>query len=94
MEQKEKRIIKRHKESVSKYCEMNGLEPIEGENYYIRELLYFDWLNYPMYHHDKELREFFHSKYLSDYFKNQIKELLAWEETSEEINKFLNNPQF
>ena len=93
MEQKEKRIIKRHKESVSKYCEMNGLEPIEGENYYIRELLYFEWLNYPMYHHDKELREFFHSKYLSDYFKNQIKELLAWEETSEEINKFLNNPQ-
>lgn len=87
----EEQLIETHKQLIgssfkSDYWKVNdcGVE-------FIGKFLSRDWGRSIVYHYSQGAQDFIHSKYLSDYFKNSIKELLLEENVSDEILSILNS---
>lgn len=87
----EEQLIETHKQLIgssfkSDYWKVNdcGVE-------FIGKFLSRDWGRTIVYHYSQGAQDFIHSKYLSDYFKNSVKELLLNEGVSNELLNILNS---
>lgn len=87
----EEELIETHRKLVGKTCKCDYYEIKDCGVEFIRKLLSRDWGRSIIYHYSQGAEKFMQSKYLSDYFKNSIKELFVSEELSEEVMNALNS---
>lgn len=87
----EEEIIEVHKKLIGKSCKSDYYEIKDCGVEFIKKLLSRDWGRSIVYYYSQGANNFINSKYLSDYFKNSIKELLSNEELSEETINVLNS---
>ena len=87
----EEELIESHKRLVGKTCKSDYYEIKDCGAEFIKELLSRDWKRSIFYHYSQGAENFIQSKYLSDYFKSSIRELLSSEELSEEVINAINS---
>lgn len=87
----EEELIETHKKLIGISCKSDYSEVKDCAADYIIELLSRDWGRTIVYHYSPRDKNFIQSKYLSDYFKNSIKELLSDEELGQEVLNALNS---
>ncbi len=90
MMRSEKELIETHKNLVGKSCKNSYWEIKDCGVEFIKEFLSRDWGRSIVYHYSEGAQKFIQSKYLSDYFKNSIKELLS-DKASNEVLNILNS---
>ncbi len=84
-------LIETHKQLVGNSSKSDYYEVKDCGVEFIKKLLSRDWGRTIVYHYSQGAQDFIHSKYLSDYFKNSIKELLLDEDLSDEVLSILNS---
>ncbi len=84
-------LIETHKQLVGNSSKSDYYEVKDCGVEFIKNLLSRDWGRTIVYHYSQGAQDFIHSKYLSDYFKNSIKELLLDEDLSDEVLSILNS---
>lgn len=87
----EEELIETHRKLVGKTCKCDYYEIKDCGVEFIRKFLLRDWGRTIIYHYSQGAEKFMQSKYLSDYFKTSIKELLSSQELSDEIINTLNS---
>lgn len=73
---KEKELIENHKSLIGKHCKNYYYEIKDCGVDFVKKFLSIDWGRSIVYNYSQEAINFIHSKYLSDYFKSSIKELI------------------
>lgn len=81
----EKNLIETHKKLVGKSCKNDYYHIKDCGTEFIKKFLSRDWGRSIVYRYSQGAENFIHSKYLSDYFKSNIKELLIDEDLSDEV---------
>lgn len=84
-------LIKAHKRLIGKTCKSDYYEIKDCGVKFIYNILLRDWGRSMVYNYSKGAGDFIDSKYLSDYFKTSIKELLASENISDEVNNAIDS---
>ena len=87
----EEELIETHKKLIGKTCKSHYYEIKDCGVEFIEEFLSRDWGRTIDYQYSSGAKKFIQSKYLSDYFKNSIKELLSTQELSDEVKNALNS---
>ena len=89
----EEELIETHKKLIGKTCKSpySYYEIKDCGVEFIEEFLSRDWGRTIVYQYSSGAKIFIQSKYLSDYFKNSIKELLSTQELSDEVKNALNS---
>ena len=87
----EEELIESHKRLVGKTCKSDYYEIKDCGVDFIKKFLSRDWGRSIVYRYSKGAEDFIKSKYLSDYFKTSIRELLSSEELSEEVINAINS---
>lgn len=84
-------LIKAHKRLIGKTCKNDYYDIKDCGVKFIYNVLCRDWGRSMVYHYSKGASNFIDSKYLSDYFKTSIKELLASENINDEVKNAINS---
>ena len=84
-------LIKAHKRLIGKTCKNRYDEIKDCGVKFIYNVLCRDWGRSMVYYYSKGENDFIDSKYLSDYFKTSIKELLGSENISDEVKNAINS---
>lgn len=84
-------LIESHKRLVGKTCKCEYYEIEDCGVEFIRKILSLDWGRSIVYHYSQGTENFIQSKYLSDYFKTSIRELLSSEELSDKVVNTINS---
>lgn len=87
----EEEFIETHKKLVGNSCKNEYWEIKDCGVNFIKEFLARDWGRSIVYEYSNGAQKFIKSKYLSDYFKTSIKELLANQKINEELLNILNS---
>lgn len=87
----EEEFIETHKKLVGNSCKNEYWEIKDCGVNFIKEFLSRDWGRSIVYEYSEGAKKFIKSKYLSDYFKTSIKELLANQKINEELLNILNS---
>jgi len=87
----EEELIEIHKKLINKSCDLGYMEIKDCGLDFIKDFLSRDWGRTIVYHYSQEAEKFIHSKYLSDYFKTGIRELLFNGNLSVEVLNILNS---
>lgn len=82
-------LIKVHKSLIGKKIDYYEIEDCSVD--FVRKLIDLDWGRTIAYKYSDDLNEFIQSKYLSDYIKTSIKELLSNEKLSNVVLNALNS---
>lgn len=88
---REEELIEAHIELVNKSCKDDYYEIKDCGIEFIEKFLSRDWGRSIVYQYTPEAEKFIKSKYLSDYFKNSIIELLSQYYLSDEVLNTLNS---
>ena len=87
----EEKLIKSHTALINKTCKNEYREIKDCGVEFIDYFLCRDWGRSIVYQYNSGAIKFIYSKYLSDYFKNSVKELLKDDEQSEILSNALNS---
>lgn len=87
----EEELIKTHKKLIGISCKCDYWETKDCGIEFINTFLSRDWGRSIVYHYSQGAKKFIQSKYLSDYFKSSIKELLSNKELDSEVLNTLNS---
>ena len=87
----EEELIDSHKRMIGKTCKCDYYEIEDCGVEFIKKLLDRDWGRSIVYHYSQGAERFIQSKYLSDYFKSSIKELLSSEYIDDDVLNILNS---
>lgn len=87
----EEELIETHKKLIGKSCKCDYWEVKDCGVEFINKFLSRDWGRTIVYHYSQGAKKFIQSKYLSDYFKSSIRELLSDEDLGEEVLNVLNS---
>ncbi len=87
----EKELIQAHKKLIGKTCKNRYYEVKDCGVKFIEDFLFRDWGRSLVYVYSNGAEKFTQSKYLSDYFKSSIKELLESENISDEVKSAINS---
>lgn len=87
----EEELIESHKRLAGKTCKTDYYEIKDCGVEFIKKFLSRDWGRSIVYRYSQGAENFIQSKYLSDYFKTSIRELLSSEELSEEVVNAINS---
>lgn len=85
----EKDLIEAHKKLMGKVCENSYYEIKDCGIEFIRKFLLRDWGRSIVYHYSEGASRFIKSKYLSDYVKNGIKEMLLDDSLNSRVLRIL-----
>jgi len=87
----EENLIEIHKSLIGKSCKDKYRDIEDCGVEFIKYLFSRDWGRSIVYQYSKGAKKFIYSKYLSDYFKSSIKELLEGERLTPEIINILDS---
>lgn len=87
----EEELIESHKYLVGKTCKCDDYEIKDCGVEFVKRLLSLDWGRSIVYCYSEGAKEFIQSKYLSDYFKASIRELLSSEDLSDDVLDAINS---
>lgn len=87
----EEELIESHKRLAGKTCKTDYYEIKDCGVEFIKDFLSRDWGRGIVYRYSQGPENFIQSKYLSDYFKTSIRELLSKEDLSDEVVNAINS---
>lgn len=87
----EEELIETHKKLIGNSCKCDYWEVKDCGVEFINKFLSRDWGRTIVYHYSQGAEKFIQSKYLSDYFKTSIRELLSDEDLSDKVLNVLNS---
>lgn len=87
---REEELIETHKKLIGNSCKSDYWEVKDCGVEFINKFLSRDWGRTMVYDYSQGAKKFIQSKYLSDYFKTSIRELLLEENLSDKVLNVLN----